>query len=83
MALRPLAEPLPPTLQFRGRQALEALAGLDACEQLELAFRTVLGVLKAARPRFEGSREAFDALSDAVEEWFHAEVTPLRFAWMQ
>lgn len=86
MLLRPLAEPLPPSLQMRGWQALEALEGLNAQDQLELACRTVVGVLKAARPRFEGSREdreSFDVLCDAVEDWFLEELAPLRFARTQ
>ena len=82
MLLRPLTEPLPLPLQLRGRQALEALAGLNANEQLELACRSVVGVLGAARARFEraqGDREAYDTLCDAVEGWFRTEIEPLRF----
>ncbi|MEK6716174.1 MAG: hypothetical protein AABZ16_01615 [candidate division NC10 bacterium] len=56
MLLRPLAEPLPFALQLRGRQSLEAFAGLTAQEQLELVCRNVLGVLAMARPRFERTR---------------------------
>lgn len=86
MLLRPLTEPLPPRLQMRGWQTLEALDGLNAQEQLELACRTVVGVLKAARSRFERTREdrgSFDVLCDAVEDWFFAELAPLRFARTQ
>ncbi len=50
--LRPLSKPLPLELQQRGRKSLEALDGLDPKDQLELACRTVLGVLTAARLRF-------------------------------
>ncbi len=52
--LRPLADPLPPALEQRGRKIREALEGLDAKDRLELACRTVLGVLMTARPRFRG-----------------------------
>jgi len=81
--LRPLSDPLPLPLQQRGCKSLEALAGLNAEEQLELGCRTVVGILAAARPRFDGSREdreAYDTLCDAVEEWLQMEIAPLRFA---
>lgn len=83
MLLRPLAQTLPLPLQCRGHQALEALAGLNAQEQLELACRIVAGVLAVARSRFEGTREdreAYDVLCDAVEGWFEAGVARLRFS---
>jgi hypothetical protein len=54
-----------------------------ADEQLEVACQLVVGVLMAARPRFENSQEdraAYDTLSDAVEDWLCAEIAPLRFA---
>jgi len=54
MLLRPLAEPLPLALQVRGRQAREPLDGLNAHEQLELACRSLAGILAAARSRFAG-----------------------------
>ncbi len=79
--LRPLSEPLPPELQRRGRESLEALSGLDAKDQLELACRTVLGVLMAARTRFQGENElVFNDLCAAVLQWLKQEMTPLRFA---
>lgn len=49
MVLRPLNHPLSPSLQRRGWQALKALAGLDAHEQLDLACRNVVGALAAVR----------------------------------
>lgn len=82
MLLRPLSQPLPEHLQVRVWESLESLAGLRAAEQLEIACRTVVGVLAAARSRFDRTREdreAYDVLCDAVEEWFQAEITPLRF----
>ncbi len=79
--LRPLSEPLPPELQRRGRECLEALSGLDAKDQLELACRTVLGVLMAAQPRFQGENElVFNDLCAAVLQWLRQEMKPLRFA---
>lgn len=83
MLMRPLHDPLPLPLQQRGYQALEALAGLNAQEQLELACRTVVGVLMAARPHFSESahnRVAYDTLCDAVQKWLRREIGPLRFA---
>ena len=65
--LRPLSEPLPLLLQQRGCKSLEALEGLNAHEHLELACRTVLGVLNAVRPRFRYDNElVFNDLCDAV-----------------
>jgi hypothetical protein len=61
---------------------LEALDGLMADEQVEVACQLVVGVLKAARSRFDGSREdreSYDVLCDAVEDWFQTEIAPLRF----
>ncbi len=65
--LCPLSEPLPPTLEQRSRQVLEALEGLDAKDRLELACRTVLHVLNSARPRFRGANElVFNTLCAGV-----------------
>lgn len=65
--LRPLSEPLSLPLQQRGCKSLEALEGLNAHEQLELARRTFLGVLNAVRPRFRYDTElVFNDLCDAV-----------------
>jgi ribosomal protein S12 methylthiotransferase accessory factor YcaO len=82
MLLRPLGES-PPALQARFDQALETLEGLQADEQLEVACQMAVGILKAARPCFEGSpgdQAAYNALCAAVTEWFQDEITPLRFA---
>lgn len=80
LLLRPLSEPLPLPLQQRGCKSLEALEGLNAHEQLQLACRTVLGVLKAARPQFRGDNElVFNAPCDAVLQWLKQEMKPLRF----
>jgi uncharacterized membrane protein len=79
---RPLGQSAP-ALQARLHQALTALDGLTADEQLEVACQLVVGVLRAARRRFESSQEdraTYDTLCDTVEEWFRAEIGPLRFA---
>ncbi len=78
--LRPLAEPLPPALEERGRKVLEALKELDAKDQLELACRTVVHVLTTARPRFRGENAlVFNTLCAAVLQWLKREMKPLRF----
>ncbi len=80
--LRPLSEPLPPALEQRGQQVLVALEGLDAKDQLNLACRTVVTVLMAARPRFTESAQdhaAYNTLCDAVGQWCRREMQPLRF----
>ncbi len=72
--LRPLAEPLPPALEQRGRKVLEALKGLDAKDRLELACRTVLNVLMTAQPRFRGAGElVFNTLCAGVLQWLKRE----------
>ncbi len=78
--LRPLADPLPPALEQRGRKVLEALEGLAPKDQLELACRTLLNVLTAARPRFRGVNAiVFNALCAAVLQWLKREMKPLLF----
>ncbi len=78
--LRPLSDPLPPALEQRSRRVLEALEGLNAKDQLELACRTVLHVLTTAQPRFRGERElVFNTLCAAVLQWLMREMKPLRF----
>jgi len=78
--LRPVSEPLPLALQQRGRKSLEALDGLNAQEQLELACRTVLAVLMAARPRFQVENELiFNDLCVVVLQWLKRDMEPLRF----
>jgi hypothetical protein len=67
-------------LEQRRRKVLEALEGLDAKDKLELACRTVLGVLMTARPRFRGEGElVFNTLCAAVLQWLKREMKPLRF----
>jgi hypothetical protein len=63
-------------------QALTALDGLTADEQLEVACQLVFGVLKAARLRFEVAQEhraAYDTLCAAVEACVQTEIARLRF----
>ena len=72
----------PPVLQARLHQALDTLASLRVDEQLEVACQLVVGILKASQPHFgeaQGGRAAYDALCNAVEEWFQDEIDPLRF----
>ncbi len=79
--LRPLSEPLPLALQQRGQKVLETLSGLDGKDQLEVACRTVLAVLMAAKTRFQGENELiFNDLCTAVLQWLKREIKPLRFA---
>lgn len=55
---------------------MEALEDLNDQEQLELACRTVEGLLGATPARFMASRtdrEGFDVLCDAVAEWIQAD----------
>ncbi len=78
--LRPLSKPLPLALQQRGQKVLEALNGVDGKDQLELACRTILGILMAARARFQGENElVFNDLCVAVLRWLKREMHPLRF----
>jgi hypothetical protein len=68
------------TLGLPGPAIRRWLVSLNTQEELEFVRRIVVGVLVAARPRFEGNREdrqAYDALCDAVEEWFQVEIAPL------
>ncbi len=84
--LRPLGDPLPSALQQRGQKLLEALDGLDAKDQLEVACRTVVAVLQAARLRFTESAHdqvAYNSLCDAVGQWLRRKMGPLQFGRMQ
>jgi hypothetical protein len=68
--------------QSGGEQNLLYLAPPPRHEQLELTCRNLAGVLIAARPRLEGTRdnrETYDTLRDAVQEWVCTEITRLRF----
>lgn len=79
---RPLSDPLPDEFNQSGRLALEALRRLNAYDQLELACRNLLGVLIAACPRSEGTKDnlrACDTLCDAVGGRVCAEISRLRF----
>lgn len=51
MLLHPLKDPVPPPLAARGRALLGLLADASHAEALDLACRTLVGVLLAARPR--------------------------------
>lgn len=55
MVLRPSNDPVPPALTSRGRAILGLLDEVSHAEALELACRTLVGVLRATRPKFEES----------------------------
>ena len=57
MLLHPLKDPVPSPLAARGRAILGLLDDVSHAEALDLACRTLVGVLLAARPRFEDSTE--------------------------
>ena len=82
MLLHPLKDPVPPPLAARGRAILGVLDEVSHAEALDLACRTLVGVLLAARPRFEESKEnqvVFNTLCQEVEKWVKRELKPLRF----
>ena len=82
MLFRPMVEPIPAGLQEPGLESLMALEGLNGYDQLEITCRHVVGVLRAYRSAFAGSRgrgEDFDALCDGLMEWLETEIAPLRF----
>ncbi len=82
IVLRPLREALPPEVAERGFASLEALEGLSAKDQLEVACRNVLAVILAARSRFEQrpeDRPCFDLACDSVEQWLGQEIALIRF----
>jgi len=83
MLFAPMTEPVRLTLQEPGLQSLMALEGLNGYDQLEIACRHVVGILRAYRSAFAGSRERredFDALCDGLLEWLEGEIDTLRFA---
>ena len=82
MLLHPLKDPVPRPLAARGRAILGLLADVSHAEALDLACRTLVGVLLAARPRFEDSSEdqaSYNTLCQEVEQWVKREMKPLRF----
>ncbi len=85
MMLRHLGQ-MSPAMQVHFIKAGEALEGLTADEQLEVASQLTLAILKAARQRFESSREdraVYNTLCNRVEEWFSTEIAALRFGRVQ
>ena len=82
MLLHPLKDQVPPSLAARGRAILGLLDDVSHAEALDLACRTLVGVLLGARPRFEGSSEdqaSYNTLCQEVEQWVKRELKPLRF----
>jgi hypothetical protein len=82
MLLHPLKDPVPSPLAARGRAILGLLDDVSHAEALDLACRTLVGVLLAVRPRFEDSTEdqaSYNTLCQEVEQWVKREMKPLRF----
>ena len=81
MLLHPLKDPVPLPLAARGRAILGPLDDVSHAEALDLACRSLVGVL-AARPRFEDSTKdqaSYNTLCQEVEQWVKRELQPLRF----
>ena len=82
MLLHPLKDSVPSLLAARGRTILGVLDEVSHAEALDLACRTLVGVLLAARPRFEDSTKdqpSYNTLCLQVEQWVKREMKPLRF----
>ena len=82
MLLHPLKEQVPSPLAARGRAILGLLDDVSHAEALDIACRTLVGVLLAARPRFEDTTEdqaSYNTLCQHVEQWLKRELKPLRF----
>ena len=82
MLLPPLKDPVSPPLAAGGRAILGLLADVSPTEALDLACRTLVGVLRAARPRCEDSLEdqpCYNTLCQEVEQGVKREMKPLRF----
>ena len=82
MLLHPLKEQVPSPLAARGRAIPGLLDEVSHAEALDLAYRTLVGVLFAARPRFEDTTEdqaSYNTLCQHVEQWLKRELKPLRF----
>ncbi len=82
MLLDPLKDTVPSPPDARGRAILGLLDEVSHAEALDLACRTLVGILLDARPRFEESiadQASFNTLCLHVEQWVKREVKPLRF----
>ena len=82
MLLHPLKDPVPSPLAARGRAILGLLDGVSHAEALDLACRTLVGVLLVARPRFEDATKdqaCYNTLCQHVEQWVKRGLKPLRF----
>jgi hypothetical protein len=80
--LHPLKDPVPSPLAARGSAILGLLDEVSHAEALDLACRTLVGVLLAARPRFEDSTKdqaSYSTLCKQVEQWAKREMQPIRF----
>ena len=72
MLLHPLKDSILPPLAARGRAILGLLDEVSHAEALDLACRTLVGVLLAARPRFEESTKnqaSYNTFCQEVEPW--------------
>ena len=82
MPLHPIKDPVLLPLAARGRAILGILDEVPHNVALDLACRTLVGVLIAARPRFEETAEnqaCHNTLCQQVEQWVKRELKPLRF----
>ena len=81
MLLHTLKDPVPSPLASRGRAILGLLDEVSHAEALDLACRTLVGVLLAARPQVEDSTKdqvVFNTLCQHFEQWVKRELKPLR-----
>ena len=70
------------SLAARDRDILGILDEVSHAEALDLACRTLVGALLAARPRFEDSTKdqaCYNTLCLQAEQWVKRELKPLRF----
>ena len=82
MLLPSLKDLVPPPQVPRGRAILGLLDEVFHDEALDLACRTLAGVLLAARPRFEelaADQASYNTLCQQAEQWVKRELKPLRF----
>ena len=82
MPLHPLKDPVPLPLAARGRAILGILDEVSHAEALDLACRTLVGVLSATRPNSEESQAdqaCYNTRCQHVEHWVKRELKPRRF----
>ena len=82
MLHHPLKDQVPSPLAARGRAIRGLLDGISHAEPLDLACRTLVGVLLAARPQFEDSTKdqaSHNTLCREAQQWVKRELKPPRF----